>query len=562
MYRRRLRARIPAAGARDVTPRPFTLGEMLRNSATENKEQDALVFPASRQTHEQLNASARRWAKAFIAMGVEPGENVGILLSTRPEFVEILFGATMAGAAAVPVNARYQAGELAYLVKDADLVALITTGKVADSLDFANAAAFGAAEPCKRDRAEQSDAARSPAPPHDRLHRRRRAPPACGQAPRPLPKAKQSTDEEIDARIDEVDPQSIALILYTSGTTANPKGCMIRHRGIVGNSRNLAERYDMVAGDRFWSPLPIFHIAGHPADGRRHRSRRSLSDHPGLRCRRWRSKCSSSERATHAYPSFVTIMQDLIEHPQLQDHRPFERAPDEQQFRGPARLDPGQDAGGDAAYDPGRHLWADRRIGHDLHQPSGRPVRAARPSPGRSARRMGSEDRRPRNRRGTARSARRAKSWRAGRTCSPAITTRRRRPRETIDRDGWLHTGDIGSFDEHGHIMFHGRTKDMLKVGGENVAAAEIEGVLQIASCGEAGAGRRHPARALRRSAGGLRRACRGFAGKRGRADRSIAKGKLARFKIPRHCPLRDGMADVDAAKFRNSGCATSLSKS
>jgi fatty-acyl-CoA synthase/long-chain acyl-CoA synthetase len=46
-------------------------------------------------------------------------------------------------------------------------------------------------------------------------------------------------------------------------------------------------------------------------------------------------------------------------------------------------------------------------------------------------------------------------------------------------RNGWLHTGDIGSFDADGQIMFHGRTKDMLKVGGENVAAAEIEAALQ-----------------------------------------------------------------------------------
>jgi fatty-acyl-CoA synthase len=49
---------------------------------------------------------------------------------------------------------------------------------------------------------------------------------------------------------------------------------------------------------------------------------------------------------------------------------------------------------------------------------------------------------------------------------------------EAIDRDGWFHTGDIGSLDEHGTIMFHGRYKDMLKVGGENVAAAEIESLL------------------------------------------------------------------------------------
>ena len=49
---------------------------------------------------------------------------------------------------------------------------------------------------------------------------------------------------------------------------------------------------------------------------------------------------------------------------------------------------------------------------------------------------------------------------------------------EAIDPGGWFHTGDIGSLDAHGSIMFHGRYKDMLKVGGENVAAAEIEALL------------------------------------------------------------------------------------
>jgi acyl-CoA synthetase (AMP-forming)/AMP-acid ligase II len=50
---------------------------------------------------------------------------------------------------------------------------------------------------------------------------------------------------------------------------------------------------------------------------------------------------------------------------------------------------------------------------------------------------------------------------------------------ESLDSEGWYHTGDIGSLDENGTIMFHGRFKDMLKVGGENVAAAEIEALLQ-----------------------------------------------------------------------------------
>jgi acyl-CoA synthetase (AMP-forming)/AMP-acid ligase II len=50
---------------------------------------------------------------------------------------------------------------------------------------------------------------------------------------------------------------------------------------------------------------------------------------------------------------------------------------------------------------------------------------------------------------------------------------------QALERDGWFHTGDIGSIDAAGTLMFHGRIKDMLKVGGENVAAAEIEAQLQ-----------------------------------------------------------------------------------
>jgi acyl-CoA synthetase (AMP-forming)/AMP-acid ligase II len=47
-----------------------------------------------------------------------------------------------------------------------------------------------------------------------------------------------------------------------------------------------------------------------------------------------------------------------------------------------------------------------------------------------------------------------------------------------IDAEGWLHTGDLGSLDDAGHVTYHGRLKDMLKVGGENVAPAEVEAVI------------------------------------------------------------------------------------
>lgn len=86
----------------------LTMGAMLRETASAHAQADALVFPDLRLTHAGLYAEAARWARAFIAMGVRPGEHVGVLLTTCPEFVSIMFGAQMAGAVVVPVNARYQ----------------------------------------------------------------------------------------------------------------------------------------------------------------------------------------------------------------------------------------------------------------------------------------------------------------------------------------------------------------------------------------------------------------------------------------------------------------------
>ena len=110
---------------------------------------------------------------------------------------------------------------------------------------------------------------------------------------------------------------------------------------------------------------------------------------------------------------------------------------------------------------------------------------------------------------------------------------------EAIDKGGWLHTGDLGSLDNAGQIMFHGRTKDMLKVGGENVAAAEIESVLNA-----------HPAVELAQIVGApdpryeevaaafvkLKQGC-------GVTENELidhCRGKIARFKIPHYVRFVD----------------------
>ncbi len=505
----------------------YTLGGLLRERAAQYPLESALVFPGNRASYAGLNSGARRWAAALIARGVQSGDHVGILLTTRPEFVEILFGIAMAGAVAVPINARYQPGELAFLVKDADLVCLITTGKVADSLDFSTR--LYAALPSLAASADSQALSLPEAPRLSSI--------ICVDEPSPAglvsaASALGSTSTQVDARIDAVDPQSTAMILYTSGTTANPKGCLIRHRGIVGNARNLAKRYEMVRGDRFWSPLPIFHIAGilpliAVLDvGGAYLTIPSFDAGVAL-------SMLESEKATHAYPCFVTIMQDLLSHPRFAQtdlssvrlmNANFGVQPDwirdamtkampHTVMVGTYGLTEGS---GTICTSRITDPWEARgwRLGVPLDEWEVRILNVE----------TGAECKIDEHGEIVARGP----NMLAGYYNAPEKTA------EVIDADGWFHTGDIGSFDENGQIMFHGRTKDMMKVGGENVAAAEIEAVLQA-----------HPAVKLAQVTGiphpRYVEVPAAFVQLNDGAGASEAEliahctGKLASFKLPRH---------------------------
>jgi acyl-CoA synthetase (AMP-forming)/AMP-acid ligase II len=110
---------------------------------------------------------------------------------------------------------------------------------------------------------------------------------------------------------------------------------------------------------------------------------------------------------------------------------------------------------------------------------------------------------------------------------------------EVLDAAGWYHSGDIGSVDTHGHLRFHGRFKDMLKVGGENVAAAEVEAVLAT-----------HDGVQLAQVVGlpdaRLAEIPAAFIERSGKCDVSeeellcFVKERIASFKVPRHIRFVD----------------------
>jgi acyl-CoA synthetase (AMP-forming)/AMP-acid ligase II len=98
-----------------------TTGGALIGAARDHPDATALVFPGHRQTYRELGRAADGWARRLVALGVRPGEHVGLLMTNCPAFVELVFAIGQVGAVAVPINPRYRAGELAYVLVQSDV---------------------------------------------------------------------------------------------------------------------------------------------------------------------------------------------------------------------------------------------------------------------------------------------------------------------------------------------------------------------------------------------------------------------------------------------------------
>ena len=511
---------------------PMTLGQLLIHAAAACGNEDALIFPDKRYTYNQLLEKSRRRAKSLMALGVQPGQHIGLHLPTSFEFVEVMFGAALAGAVTVPVNARYVSKELAYVIENADLVTLVTTDHVGENVNL-----IERVEKALPGLHGQSDpmAIHVPEAPHlrnivvigndEHLD--------CINANRFDELADTVSDSDLDARIAKLSGDDIAFILYTSGTTSNPKGCLIAQESIVSNSRALGrDRYGLTADDLFWSPLPIFHIAGIlPLI--------AIMDVGGTFLTMPYFQAGQAlamlerDKVTATYPCFITIMQDLIHHPDFpKTDLSSIRLMNSSFAVQPPGLKEAMEKAMPNAIQVGTYGLTEAAGTICTSSPDDsyqiRTTKLGKPLDGWHLRIVDPE---------------------TGKDCPPGAKGEivakgpamlrgyykdKEKTAEAIDPDGWLHTGDLGSLDEAGNIMFHGRIKDMLKVGGENVAAAEIESYIA-----------RHPAVKLAQVIGvpheRLQEVPAAFVELNPDASTceeeiiSFCKGEIASFKVPRH---------------------------
>jgi fatty-acyl-CoA synthase len=223
-----------------------TIAGVLARAAAEHPDRDALVFPqlGYRRTYAALHAEARTAARALLALGVRPGEHVGIWATNWPEWVRVQFAAAYAGAVLVHVNPAYRAAELEYVLNQADVTTLFLTDRFKGTDFF-----------------EILRSARCPKLRHV-ISIKPAKQPGMFAWEEFLARAAGVPDDALDRRGAEVRPGDVADIQYTSGTTGSAKGVLLTHRNLLRNAYHVGERLNFTAADRLCLPVPYYHCFG------------------------------------------------------------------------------------------------------------------------------------------------------------------------------------------------------------------------------------------------------------------------------------------------------------
>jgi acyl-CoA synthetase (AMP-forming)/AMP-acid ligase II len=533
-----------------------TLAEILLAPASNERDRVALVLPGERRTYRQLLDGSRVVARGLWALGVRPRQNVGVLIPNSIEFVEALFGIALLGAVPVPINARYRVSEIAHVVRNGDLVALLTSDIVEDRVDFAHLLAEALAGLAEADdpgdvRLEGAAHLRSAV-----MLRGTGRPGLLGRS-RFEELAEGVADAEVPDARDDVGQEDTALILYTSGTTAAPKGCMISNRAVTRSSRaRVEERLDPGPNDVHWSAGPLFHIGslqallGCFATGGTYVTDLYWDADRALRM-------LEDEGVTHAWPWFPAVAQGLIDHPDFDPDRL--RAVRALMLTWPKplllrvqELLPWVElfAACGMTETCGVYAFSAKEDGPEERASSGGTalsdieVRIADPDTGAEL---------PADAIGELRV--RGYCVMSGYYRDPEKTA------ASLDADGWLRTQDLYSRSATDRLTFHGRLKDMLKVGGENVAAVEIESLLS-----------EHPAVKIAEVVGApdprLDEVPVAFVELRPGADAAPhelvehCRGRIASFKVPRAVHfVAPGAWPMSATKVDKGALRASLAK-
>jgi fatty-acyl-CoA synthase len=444
-----VRAEMNHPGKNPVFAASLTIAQALADAAQRWPQAEALVVAGERITYSGLWSDVRRIAANLKRLGLRRGEHLALLMGNSSAWVKVAYAATTLGATVVPVNTRFKTEELRYCLAQSDAHMLVLADRFLN-IDYVQmlrsiCPAVGAKLP-------------DPALPLLRnVIVLGEDVPAAAQ---PYSELQQPQTEMPDADSEGVQPDDVALIQYTSGTTSFPKGAMLSHAGMLRDAWEASRRMGIAPGDRYFSARPLFHVSGtvlsmflSMISGACYLTTPWFDVAAALRT-------MEEEKCTHTSGNDTMFLMMI-------DHSDFPKR--KLSLRGGlaaakyAVMEQIQERMSLPAVCCGYGLSeASPNVALSPHDdlPAKRFAGYAFPLPGVEVKIVEGEIL--------------VRGWGVmkGYYKMPEQTAK------AIDAEGWLHTGDMGAMDEEGRLLFIDRIKDVFRVGGENVAPAEVEEVL------------------------------------------------------------------------------------
>jgi fatty-acyl-CoA synthase len=445
-----------AHGACDVPLLGQTIGDNLRQTAASHGDREALVVCSQKRrlSYQQLWDETTRLARGLLALGVKPGERVGIWASNRYEWVVVQYATARLGAVLVNVNPAYLAGELEYVLRQSGVRVLLH------------------ADGFKQNRyAAMLQSARGNCPDLDHvLH--------LDHDWEGLLQSGEAHSEEdvaaVEATLSFDDPINIQ---YTSGTTGNPKGATLTHHNILNNGYFVGLSLGYTPADRVCIPVPFYHCFGMVLGNLACTSTGACMVVPGDNFAPGPVLAAiEAERCTSLY-GVPTMFRAVLEDPA------FERTD-------VSSLRTGIMAGAPCPVELMRQVVSrlhmpEVAIGYGMTETS--PLSTLSCRDDTLQKRVGTVGRVQPHCEITVRdrdTGRLVPRGQPGEFCTRGYSVMRgywndeAATASSIDDSGWMHSGDLAVMTEEGYVHIVGRLKDMIIRGGENISPREIEEVL------------------------------------------------------------------------------------
>ena len=517
-----------ATGPTDPPLLEETIGAVLRRVAAAQGDREALVarHQGVRLSYAELDAESDRLARALLALGVEQGDRIGIWAPNCAEWVLTQFATARIGAVLVNVNPAYRTTELRYALAQSGCRALIAARAFKTS-DY-----VAMVDEVRPELPALTDVFWLGGAEWDAL----------------LARAGEVEADALAAREAALSPADPINIQYTSGTTGAPKGATLSHRNILNNGYLVGAACGYGPEDRVCIPVPFYHCFGMVMGNLGAVAHGACMVIPAAGFEPEATLAAiAEERCTSLYGVPTMFIAELGD-PSFADHDL-------------SSLRTGIMAGSPCPVEVMKRVIADMHMGavtiaYGMTETS--PVSTQTGADDPLEKRVGTVGRVHPHVEVQIVDARGAVVERgeSGELCTRGYSVMSgywddpERTAEAIDRDGWMHTGDVATMDADGYVNIVGRIKDMVIRGGENVYPREVEEFLyghpavadvQVVGVPDARYGEELVAWvALREGAVADEEDIRAF-----------CRGQIAHFKVPRYVRFTDAFPMTVTGKIQ-----------